>query len=64
MGHHGGSSPDEQGRAMVLVIPQSCRHTVAPGCHGECPVRGLELEAEKTGKLKAGMEGKDRKATG
>lgn len=49
---------------MVLVIPQSCRHTVAPGCHRECPVRGLELEAEKTGKLKAGMEGKDRKATG
>lgn len=64
MGHHGGSCPDQQGRAMVLVSPQSCRHTMAPGYHGECPVVGRELEAEKTGKLKARMKGKDRKAIG
>lgn len=64
MGHHGGSCPDQQDRAVVLVIPQSCRHTVVPGCRGECPVAGLELEAEKTGKLKARMKRKDRKATG
>lgn len=30
----------------------------------ECPVTGLDLEAEKTGKLKARIKGKGRKATG
>lgn len=64
VGHLGGSCPAQQGRAMVLVIPQSCRQTVAPGCHGDCPVTGLDLEAEKTGKLKARIKGKGRKATG
>lgn len=42
---HSYSTQRRLKRAMLLVTPQPCRHTVVPGCHGECPVAEPELEA-------------------